>query len=89
MFLRISTELSSTNPGDPFDPRSVVCHPHVNTGHVGVGAADAVGHCSAQCPPTVLSLEHQRSSTITLKLLIYKILAPYDLLIAVPETTTR
>ena len=65
--LRDSTELRTTNAGDAFDPRSVVSHPHVYTGHIRVGAADAVRYSAAQRPSTVFPLEHQWSSAIPLR----------------------
>ena len=60
-------ELRAANAGHSLDPRPVVRHAHVDTGHVGVGAADAVRHGAHQFPPAVLALGHQGTATVTLQ----------------------
>lgn len=60
------SELDAADSGDALDPRPVVSHAHVDAGHVGVGAADAVRHGSHQRPPTVVAFHHQRTAAVAL-----------------------
>lgn len=54
------------NIGHSFQPRFVVGGAHVDTGQIRRRTFDAMRHGAGQFPSAICSLQHQRSTTVTL-----------------------